>query len=285
MNPWHEKIALKTNQPLKIIVNSQENGFPMHWHKEIEIVYVMDGNVQVGINKDIYALYPGDMLYISSCEPHNYYPNPLGCRKIILQLGKTMFDVYADHVFSHKFAFPIIRPPGKSDSGTLDDLYHTLEEHILAILREWETSQIGHELIIKARMNDLAAMIVRDMPLTAVSPHERTKRQEQLERLDKVLKYIESEYGNDITLQSAADIAGFSLTYFSRFFKEATGSSFVDYVNTFRANIAMHLLTGDEHSVTDIAYQAGFNSIETFNRVFKRVNGEPPTKFRRKHSK
>ncbi|MFC5530567.1 helix-turn-helix domain-containing protein [Cohnella yongneupensis] len=283
MNPWHEKIALKTNQPLKIIVSDEENGFPTHWHQEIEIVYVLGGNMQIGINKEIYSLHPGDLLFISSCELHYYYPNPLGCHKIILQLGKSVFDEYADHVFGHKFAHPLLRARDKT--GELGDVSRKLEQTIQAILGEWEAGTVGHELAIKARMNDLAATIVRDLPLEAVPLQERTKRLEQLDRLDKVLKHIEREYASDIPLQRAADIAGFSPTYFSRFFKEATGSSFVDYVNTFRANIAMQLLAGDEHSVTEIAYQAGFNSIETFNRVFKRVNGEPPTRFRSKHSK
>ncbi|MFD0671236.1 helix-turn-helix domain-containing protein [Cohnella sp. GCM10027633] len=283
MNPWHEKILLKTNQPLKIIVSAEENGFPTHWHQEIEIVRVLDGDMQIGVGKDTYALHAGDLLLISSCELHHYYPNPLGCRKIILQLGKPVFDVYADHVFSHKFAHPFLRS-ADTDAGMLS-LYRELEGPIAGILREWESGDNGHELAIKARMNDLAAAIVRHMPLEAVPLQERTKRLEQLERLDKVLKYIENEYSSDITLLSAAAIAGFSPTYFSRFFKEATGSSFVDYVNTYRANVAMSLLADGELSVTDIAYRAGFNSIETFNRVFKRVNGEPPTKARRKNSK
>lgn len=283
MNPWHEKIALMTNQPIRIIVSGEENGFPSHWHQEIEIVHVLDGRMEIGIGKDVYSLRTGDLLLISSCEVHNFYPNPLGCRKIILQVGKPMFDSYADHVFSHKLAFPMLRPGDADDAR--GKLYGLLERQIAGIYREWEAGGPGHELSIKARMNDLAAAIVRHMPMEAVPLQERTKRLEQLERLDKVLKHIERDYAADITLSGAADVAGFSPTYFSRFFKEATGSNFVDYVNTFRANVALHLLEESELSVTDIAYRSGFNSIETFNRVFKRVNGEPPTKVRRKISK
>lgn len=282
MNPWHEKIALKTNHPLKIIVSSLEEGFPTHWHQEIEIIYVLDGHMQIGINDVLYSLTAGDILFVGSCELHHYLPNPLGCRKIILQLGKPIFEAYSDLVFGHRFVMPhLIESSGISiDSG--ESLHGIIERHIIALYREWETRESGHELVTKARINDIAAIMIRHLPMEAYSLQERTKRLEQLERLDNVLKYIESDYGSEITLQSAAEVAGFSVTYFSRFFKEATGSTFVEYVNSFRANIAMLLLTNNEESVTEIAYRSGFNSIETFNRVFKKVNGCTPTAVRSK---
>jgi AraC-like DNA-binding protein len=282
MNPWHEKIALKTNNPLKIIVSSLEEGFPTHWHQEIEIVYILDGQMQIGINKDIFSLTTGDLLFIGSCELHYYLPNPLGCRKIILQLGKPVFDAYSELIFGHRFVIPHLNAGSGIVAGSGGSLHTWIEKNIQAIYKEWEVRSTGHELVIKARMNDLAAAIIRDFPMEAYSLHEKTKRLEQLERLDKVLKYIENDYGSEITLQSAAEVSGFSVTYFSRFFKEATGSNFVDYVHTFRANIAMSLLLDNGESVTGIAYRSGFNSIETFNRVFKKVTGSTPSAFRSK---
>ncbi|BBI31697.1 AraC family transcriptional regulator [Cohnella abietis] len=282
MNPWHEKISLQLSNPLKIIVSTLEEGFPTHWHQEIEIVYVIDGQMQIGINEIVYSLDAGDILFISSCEVHHYLPNPQGCRKIILQLGKSVFDTYADLIFGHRFMFPHLKPDSSIPFDSKMSLHAWIKTHIVGILNEWETNLTGHELIYKARISDIAASIIRHLPMEAFSQHEKTKRLEQLERLDKVLKYIESDYGSEITLQSAADVAGFSVSYFSRFFKAATGSNFVDYVNTFRANIAMRLLLREEQSVTDIAYCSGFNSIETFNRVFKKVNGCTPSQVRSK---
>ncbi|RKP53077.1 AraC family transcriptional regulator [Cohnella endophytica] len=287
MNPWHEKIALQQKNPLKIIVSTVEDGFPTHWHQEIEIVYVLHGEMQIGINQSLYSLSPGDLLFIGSCELHHYVPNPLGCNKIILQLGKSFFDAYSDLIFGHRFVSPFLSASSDSVAGNgiyggKAHLHGFMERTILAIYEEWSERKPGHELVIKARMNDLAAAIIRHLPMEAYSHQEKIKRLEQLERLDKVLKYIEADYGNEITLQSAADVSGFSVTYFSRFFKEATGSNFVDYVNTYRTNVAMELLSEHEESVTEIAFRAGFGSIETFNRVFKKVTGSTPSAYRNK---
>ncbi len=140
----------------------------------------------------------------------------------------------------------------------------------------------GYKLASKARIHDLSAVLIRYMPMEAYLPEERTIRLQQLERLDTVCKYIEQNYHTDITLEQAAKVCGFSLHHFSRFFKETAGMNFVHYVNAFRIDKAKLLLQDREASITDIAYQVGFNSIETFNRVFKKLNNCTPTVYRSK---
>jgi len=283
MHPWHEKIALNTGQPHRIIVSSMENGFPVHWHQELEIVYVLEGRMRIGINDELYALEAGDVLFVGSCELHHYEPNPQGCHKIILQLGITAFDAFSELIFGQRILTPHLRANASRDLDGEDvALREAFERHFATIHEEWRSREIGHELVLKARISEIAALVVRRLPMEPYSAQERTKRLEQLDRLNKVLKYIETEYAGDLSLGSAADIAGFSPTYFSRFFKEATGSTFVDYVNAFRANVAKRLLADGDDSVTGVAYRAGFNSIETFNRVFKKIHGRAPSSFRHK---
>jgi AraC-like DNA-binding protein len=283
MHPWHEKISLNTSQPHRIIVSSMENGFPVHWHQEMEIVYVLEGRMRIGINDELYALEAGDVLFVGSCELHHYEANPQGCHKIILQLGITAFDAFSDLIFGQRILTPHLRAnAGRDLDGEDAALREAFKRHFSTIHEEWRSRKIGHELVLKARISEIAALVVRRLPMEPYSAQERTKRLEQLDRLNKVLKYIETEYAGDLSLGSAADIAGFSPTYFSRFFKEATGSTFVDYVNAFRANVAKRLLADGDDSVTGVAYRAGFNSIETFNRVFKKIHGRAPSSFRHK---
>ncbi|OXS61764.1 hypothetical protein B1A99_03920 [Cohnella sp. CIP 111063] len=283
MHPWHEKISLNTSQPHRIIVSSMENGFPVHWHQELEIVYVLEGRMRIGINDELYALEAGDVLFVGSCELHHYEANPQGCHKIILQLGITAFDAFSDLIFGQRILTPHLRAnAGRDLDGEDAALREAFKRHFSTIHEEWRSRKIGHELVLKARISEIAALVVRRLPMEPYSAQERTKRLEQLDRLNKVLKYIETEYAGDLSLGSAADIAGFSPTYFSRFFKEATGSTFVDYVNAFRANVAKRLLADGDDSVTGVAYRAGFNSIETFNRVFKKIHGRAPSSFRHK---
>ncbi|MFC3745327.1 helix-turn-helix domain-containing protein [Paenibacillus sp. GCM10012306] len=284
---WHEKIRHKTSQPLNIIISSLEEGYPAHWHKELEIVYILGEGMQIGIGGEIYTLRTRDILLINSCEVHQNFANPNGCAKIILQLDKLPFGVWGDLIFNQKILLPHLRPAITDDQNNSWQvtLHGELERLILDIHREWEGKSDGFELIITARMHDLMALLLRLVPREVYSKEALAKRKirlEQLDRLEGVLNHIENHPGSEMTLKQAADISGYSIYHFTRLFKEATGVTFVDYINIFRANYAGQLLLGSDMSITEAAYRAGFNSIETFNRVFKKVNGCTPTLYRSK---
>ncbi|GGG54562.1 helix-turn-helix transcriptional regulator [Paenibacillus radicis (ex Gao et al. 2016)] len=282
MHAWHEKITRKTNSPLNIIISPVEFGTGAHWHKEMEIVYIMEGSMEIGLHHERIAMQPRDLLFIGSCDVHQFFASPQGCKKIILQLEKSIFENCADEVFTKRFDTPHLNSENPLMAEGLQTLHSLFERNALDIYEEWENRRHGCDLAIKARVNDMLTGIVRHMPMSPYSPEETIKRLEKQRRLEDVLKYIEQHYESDITLTSAADVSGYSVHYFSRFFKEATDKNFVDYVNEFRITEAMQQLKDGDASVTDIAFKVGFNSIETFNRVFKKLNGCTPTVYRSK---
>jgi AraC-like DNA-binding protein len=96
-----------------------------------------------------------------------------------------------------------------------------------------------------------------------------------------VLSYIGKNLANELRESDLAQLAGQSVSAFSRYFRRHTGLPFVQYVNRMRINLACQLLTDDELSVTDICFKAGFNNLSNFNRQFLAVKGMAPSKFRR----
>ena len=111
------------------------------------------------------------------------------------------------------------------------------------------------------------------------------KRREYFDRLNNVIDYIDSNYTSKITLEDAAAYSGFSKFHFSRLFKEYMNCTFYDYLIDRRIKATEVLLTNDELSITDIALQAGFSSIPTFNRTFKLKKGCTPGEYRTLFSK
>jgi AraC-like DNA-binding protein len=78
-----------------------------------------------------------------------------------------------------------------------------------------------------------------------------------------------------------ADIAGLSVSTFSRCFKRHTGLSPVQYVNRLRINLACQLLMSEEDmKVTEICFLSGFNNLANFNRQFAAIKGMSPSVFR-----
>jgi AraC-like DNA-binding protein len=69
--------------------------------------------------------------------------------------------------------------------------------------------------------------------------------------------------------------------HFTRFFKDTTGMTFWQYLNNYKVSKAVNLLINTSDSISEIAFNSGFNSIKTFNRVFKQVKGCSPSEFRK----
>ena len=92
-----------------------------------------------------------------------------------------------------------------------------------------------------------------------------------------VLKYVENNYADKISIADIADVAGFSESHFMRYFKETMGTSFVDY----RLTMAARLLQSSDSSVLSISGEVGFESLSYFNRAFKKHYGMTPLQYRK----
>ena len=97
-----------------------------------------------------------------------------------------------------------------------------------------------------------------------------------------VLKYVELHYGEKLTIEQMANLAGFSSSHFMKYFKTTMGQSFIDYLNDYRLVMASRLLLSSEDSVLEIAQEVGFTNISYFNRIFKRRFEMTPREYRRK---
>lgn len=112
--------------------------------------------------------------------------------------------------------------------------------------------------------------------------NEITLRQSEVEPalVRKARAYISAHREERLTLAEVAGAAGASVYHFCKVFKKATGLRFTDYVSRVRLEDARRELLKPERRVSEIAYEVGFQSLTQFNRAFKRVFGESPSKFR-----
>ncbi len=92
--------------------------------------------------------------------------------------------------------------------------------------------------------------------------------------------YIEKHRHEELSLKSVATAAGASVFHFCKVFHEATGLTFTDYVARARIEEARTRLLNPSLRISEVAYDAGFQSLTQFNRTFKRVYGQSPTEFR-----
>jgi YesN/AraC family two-component response regulator len=101
--------------------------------------------------------------------------------------------------------------------------------------------------------------------------------------IDGMIQYIRGNFRNyDFSLQSMADHFSLSMSYLSRFFKEKTGSTVLEYVNQVRIDYAKELLQDQDMPIKDIVKQVGYVDASSFTRKFKTIVGLTPGEYRKK---
>lgn len=100
------------------------------------------------------------------------------------------------------------------------------------------------------------------------------------ERTQIVIDYITQKYDQDIKLEDLASLSNMTTNSFCRFFKENTGNTAFKFLREFRINKACQLLINTDQKISQICYSTGFNSVSTFNRIFKVIKSVSASDFR-----
>jgi AraC-like DNA-binding protein len=100
--------------------------------------------------------------------------------------------------------------------------------------------------------------------------------------ITKAKKFIQDNQAEEISLADVAGAVNTSTFYFCKMFKKATGLNFTEYLARVRVEKAKNLLLNPNLRISEVAFAAGFQSLSHFNRVFRRIAGESPTRYREK---
>lgn len=162
--------------------------------------------------------------------------------------------------------------------GIRDPLLQTL---FFEILEETATAKIASRLYVDTLLHALQLRLLRsyaDAPAAALRP----KHSIPPLRLRRVLEYVEANLARDIRLSDLASVAGTSPFHFSRAFSTAKGMPPYAYLLTRRIDLAKSLLDASGAPMQDVAGQCGFRSAAQFSRMFKRITGCSPLRFRQR---
>lgn len=280
MKAQHQKTMLSADFPLNVFFTDATE-FPPHWHEVVEVVYVLDGSLRVGVNSEIYTMNPKDILLITGGDVHYFVPEPKRVNRLILHFDVAFFESAFPSAKKSRFSRVILTAKDDVTQDSGQSVHKLLEEQILAIIEENHTQHDAYRIAMRARLFDILVILARLVPMQAYSPQERNRHLNRLGRLENVFKYVDENYSSSITLQDIASVANFSEYYFTRFFKEATGMTFGRYINNYRVEKAAQLLKDTDDTITEVVFKSGFGSIKTFNRVFRQTKGCSPSAYKK----
>ncbi len=278
IKPYKQKVILDEDTQWAIMMTDYME-FPPHSHDEIELIYVIDHAVDITVNNKKYGLKPRDILFISSKDIHSFSTPGASCNRLVIIFKIPEIGNAFEFLNTKRPKEPLIVYPGEGDHG--GSLHGQLEREILMIIDEYKHKQSVYALAVTARIYDILRIMARNVAFESYASGEARQFYKEIESAQKVFSYVNQHYEEAVTLQQAADAAGYSMYHFTRFFKKMTGMTFNDYLTNLRIQKSVEMLLETDKSITETAYLCGFNSVKTYNRVFKKLRQMSPRDFRK----
>jgi AraC-like DNA-binding protein len=247
-----------------------------HYHPEIEITYVVKGEGLAFIGNKIVEFKAGQAFLIGPYLPHNFVASDEEEMIMDRECWGLQFTQEWLNSFKESAA---LGPLFKAMSFGVDLGQFTHEEH------EDFAHIVGtNSLKSMASFFNLMASIAERKELKTISTtsaYSNVMSQKISKRMERVSKYIQDNYQRAITLSEISDIASMTEQSFSRWFRQTSGLTFIDYLMQLRTTVASHLLVNTNKPMSEVAEESGFNSSSSFNRSFLKIKGCSPREFRK----
>ena len=256
--------------------NLEENrkGYPLHWHEELELIYVVSGNGYVIVQGEHIPVDAGDMVLIAPQNVHGFDQTKGNemTHYALLFRPSMLGTEYTDLLQGNSRALPRHLPKGNPLNTKLAPLI--LE---LSINRKRVNSD--YSLMILSHLYAIAYHIIHDNPELGTLAADHNSN---YDRLKVILEYLQHNYSKGITVEQAASMCGFSPSHFMKLFRELTGNSFAQYVKNYRLEMAARKLRTTGKRIGEIAEEVGFHNLPYFTRAFEAKYHMPPGSYRLK---
>ena len=229
-----------------------------HFHRNLEVIYVLHGAVLCTVNKTTYRLETNDFGLCLPYDTHSYKPEP-DTRYWVLVFSADYVRLFTKQI------------SGKSANGFRFQCSAAVTRYI-------------HEQLITAPSPTLFTLksclyAICEAYLDTVLLSEKDRGHEDLRV--RIFDYILENHTRQFSLTDIARQLGYDYHYMSRYFRKIFNMPFRDFVNIYRLETAIRLLEDTDNTITEITYESGFQSVRSFNYFFKNQLGISPTQYRK----
>ena len=244
--------------------------YPPHFHNSIELLFMekgamtlyMDGTPHL-IQAKTLAIIPPNCIHSYEIYPaatkHGRLTCIIGGQKAISQSLLCLYD--------GKLCNPFLQ---------IDDLHPDVPYALQALLQEKRGD--ANETILRAYYQILLARL---LPHLQILPRRDSGLSDMV---TPIIQYLNDHFTEPLHLEQIANHFGVSKYTLSRWFSNRLQTNFNAFINSLRIQYAAQLLTESKRKIIDISYECGFQSLQTFNRVFKELTGVCPKDYRMKNS-
>jgi AraC-like DNA-binding protein len=258
---------------------------------DYELLYVKDGEIKVTVESKVYHGIPGDIFLFKPMQSHSIF---LLNNKSLHQ-PHVHFDLYyqANSPEVNVSFKPLQAMSEQEKKWFREDVTQSvmnplpnhirlkkpivIEKLIYDIIFEFERKFPYYEASAKGLFTSLWIQLLRENDWNNNNKHLKSK----WEQLDRIKNYISHNANKEITLDELSSFANLTKHYLCRLFKSGFGMSPIQYHVQIRMEKAKQMIQFSSLSLTRIAEELGFQSIHTFSRTFRKLEGVSPSSYRK----
>ncbi len=247
---------------------------PLHYHREFEFIKIISGNFNLFLDGNSYTLKAGDMAFIAcqtlhQGEPENCVYECIVCDLTMLrrQNNNNINNLIISFI-EKNYNLMLTIPPKDSE------IYKTASEIFKVLSKEEEF----FEFDVYSLLFELFGEFYKNGYIVKNFKNPQFSKKSVV--MIKLLDWIEKNYTTSITLSDLAKLSGLSEKYVCKIFKEYTTKTPIDYINQLKIDFACYQLSATDKTITQIAYESGFNDLSYFSKTFKAYKNISPKKYK-----
>ena len=250
----------------------------IHFHNCLEIALCDQGIMQWNVEGQDFWLHPNEFCLVPPFATHSsFHPlqdNPVSCHYFFLDPSRLLLSLYPNGI-PEEFGWYQY----DSFSGPLSKAEYPQAVRLLYdLITETTTKPELYQVRISADMNYLMILLYRKLYKKSAQPKD-SSRADRASILPAIV-LLNEQYAQPPSCQELAQACRLTQKRFLQNFQRALGKTPAQYIRQIRIHTACSELVRTEKPIVEIAYEAGFSSLSSFNRNFHQITGQSPTSFR-----
>ncbi len=273
------EIEYEQGLPVKVQVVRIED-CPWHIHDDIQIIYVIEGEIELKLIYARYHLTKNNIHFIHSADVHGFRALTKENLVVVLSLNLDYFSRYHDDLIHQVFTTKV------SENIATYKKQLTLKSHMFSIISELHFQKRGYKERAVEISHALIDTLYRDFRGFSIDPETRTfvhqisRDSMQIERISRIVGFVYSNYPYKLSLSAIAENENISSYYLSHLFQRLVGDSFRNFVSMVRVEMSEKHLLGTDDSIAQISSNMGFSNAKYYVDNFTAWFGCHPKEYR-----
>ncbi|MBE6716991.1 MAG: helix-turn-helix domain-containing protein [Ruminococcaceae bacterium] len=257
-----------------------------HFHEYLEMLYLLDGQMDIWLNDKHYPFCKGELIVINSNETHRLASVTPVSKYIVIKFTPKLLYSAGQSVKETQYILPFLAEHSEQPRVYKKEFVESsgIPPLILDAMAEWNKKDTGYELALKADVLKTIRHVVAFLSEKGINVKVSSGSGNIQQIISTILEYINENF-KTVSEMDVAEHFSISYSYFSRSFKQIMNMSFKEYINYLKINEAQRLLLTTGKSITDISLELGFSSSSHFINVFKKYKNCSPKQYKKNITK